>query len=76
MALGLVVNDPLDAATSLSNPIVFCRLPVEETLELGPRAGGMLRAEYGQGGRLVVLEPDGSSRILTPDFHSACDPEV
>ncbi|MGB6854058.1 MAG: hypothetical protein WBG49_15875 [Thermoanaerobaculia bacterium] len=76
LALGLVVNDPLDAATSLSNPIVFCRLPVEETLELGPRAGGMLRAEYGQGGRLVVLEPDGSSRILTPDFHSACDPEV
>jgi len=73
---GLVVPDPLGAATSLSHPIVFCQLPVEETVELEPRAGGMLRADYGQGGRLVVLEPDGSNRVLTPDFDSACDPEV
>jgi hypothetical protein len=75
-ALGLVVQDPLGAETLLSHPIVFCQLPVEETVELGPRADGVLRADYGNGGRLIVLEPDGSSRILIPDFHSACDPEV
>jgi hypothetical protein len=75
-ALGLVVQDPLGAETLLSHPIVFCQLPVEETVGLGPRADGVLRADYGNGGRLIVLEPDGSSRILIPDFHSACDPEV
>jgi hypothetical protein len=66
----------LGAATSLPHPIVFCQLPVEETVDLEPRAGGMLRADYGHAGRLVVLEPDGNSRNLVPDFHSACDPDV
>jgi Tol biopolymer transport system component len=46
--------------------------PVAESLE----TGGMLRAAYGAGARLVVVNPDGALRVLTGDFHSACDPEV
>jgi outer membrane protein assembly factor BamB len=66
----------LCAERSLPHPIVFCQLPVEETVELEARAGGMLRADYGNAGRLIVLEPDGTSRNLVPDFYSACDPDV
>jgi hypothetical protein len=44
--------------------------------DLEPRSAGMLRASYGEGGRLVVLEPNGSRRVLTSDFASACDPDV
>lgn len=76
LSSGAFGQNALQAASSLPHPIVFCQLPVEETVELEPRAGGMLRADYGEGGRLVVLEPDGGSRILTADFHSACDPDV
>ena len=36
----------------------------------------MLRAPYGDGGRLVLLSKDGSTRVLTADFESAADPAV
>lgn len=70
-----VARDAVGAA-ALQHPIVFCQLPVEETVDLEPRADGMLRAAYGEAGRLVVLEPNGETRNLVPDFHSACDPDV
>jgi hypothetical protein len=35
-----------------------------------------LRASYGQGGRLVLLEKNGAARVLTPGFDSAADPAV
>jgi hypothetical protein len=33
-------------------------------------------ARYGAGARIVLVAPDGSSRVLTEGFHSAADPEV
>jgi hypothetical protein len=39
-------------------------------------AGGTLRAGYGEGGRLVLVPPNGKPRVLTGSFHSAADPEV
>ena len=36
----------------------------------------MLRESYGEGGRLVVVHPDGTKRILAESFHSVCDPDV
>jgi hypothetical protein len=36
----------------------------------------MLRADYGDGARIILIHPDGSSRVLTEGFHSACDPEI
>jgi Tol biopolymer transport system component len=39
-------------------------------------AGGTLRSESGEGGRLVLVPPNGKPRVLTTAFHSAADPEV
>ncbi len=36
----------------------------------------MLRAPYGQGARIVRVDPDGSVHPLTTAFHSACEPDV
>jgi hypothetical protein len=36
----------------------------------------MLRAPYGDGARLVCIEPDGTRRVLSRDFAAACDPAV
>ncbi len=40
------------------------------------RAGGVLRAEWGAGARIVRVSPEGVVRVLTPGFESAADPEV
>jgi hypothetical protein len=34
------------------------------------------REGYGDGARIVLVAPDGSSRVLTEGFHSAADPDV
>ncbi len=36
----------------------------------------LARSEAFEGARLVVVSPDGSARILSEGFHSACDPDV
>ena len=65
------------ARAHLQQPIVVAQLPVGTDAEKqGPIAGGMLRAPYGEGARLVLVNPDGSTRILSKDFQSACDPDV
>jgi hypothetical protein len=39
-------------------------------------AGGMLRADYGDGARLVMVLPDRTTKVLSRGFYSACDPEI
>lgn len=63
------------AAGPLSDPVVFCRLPVGR-VPPGPLSGGMLPGDYGSGATLSLLRPDGSTTELTPEFASACDPDV
>jgi len=72
------VADPGNAATrSISSPIVFVQLPAGQDIERQPpHAGGMLRADYGDGGRIVRLEPDGQLQVLTEGFDSACEFDV
>lgn len=71
-----------DAADStrqrrFARPILFAQLPAGSDAERGgPLAGGMLRARYGDGARLVLLSPDGSAEVISRGFHSACDPDV
>jgi hypothetical protein len=36
----------------------------------------MTRGEPGAGARLILVAADGSTRVLTPRFHAACDPDV
>ncbi|UCE62220.1 MAG: hypothetical protein JSU63_11010 [Phycisphaerales bacterium] len=63
--------------TVLESPIVFVQLPVDAAWgELPSVSGGMLRAEYGKGGRIVRLDPGGQFRVLTEGFTSACELDV
>jgi hypothetical protein len=58
-------------------PMVLTQLPAGTDLpKQDPVAGGMLRASYGDGARLVLVSPNGSPRVLTAALASACDPEV
>jgi hypothetical protein len=56
--------------------VVFTQIPASRLKDAKPRAGGMLPAQYGEGGRLVLLSKVGKVRILTPGFESAADPAV
>jgi hypothetical protein len=57
--------------------MVVAQLPVGSEAETGgPSAGGMLRADYGDGSRLVTVFPDGRVQVLSAAFHSACDPDL
>lgn len=63
--------------SGLKVPFVVTQLPVGTELQRqGPQAGGMLRANYGHGARLVMVQGTSSTHILSRDFHSACDPEI
>lgn len=67
--------DRIGALAAGHGGIVFTQLPVRGQPEK-PAADGMLRAGYGEGGRLVLLAADGATRVLSAGFHSAADPEV
>ncbi len=54
--------------------VVFTQLPTGVPAK--PPAGGVLRASYGEGARLVLLSPDGATRGLSEGFQSAADPDV
>ncbi len=56
--------------------IVFTRIPVARVANARPSGGGMISASYGDGGQLVLLRKDGSTRVLTAGFESAADPAV
>jgi hypothetical protein len=50
--------------------------PAEIVLTEIPAARARAAAPFGDGGRLVVLEGGGATRVLTPGFESAADPAV
>jgi len=65
------------AKAVLEAPIVFVQIPTNIEVENRfATADGMLRADYGEGGRLVVLRPDGKTEVLSGGFVSAVDPDV
>jgi Tol biopolymer transport system component len=72
-ALGVLPAAP--AGPTAEGPIVVAQVKAggEEPEAL---ADGALRADGGEGGRLVLVEPGGKVRVLTKAFHSAADPEV
>jgi len=68
---------PIRSQTRLDGPFVVAQLPAGSDLEKQPPvAGGMLRGAYGLGARLLLVSADGSARVLSRGFHSACDPDV
>ena len=62
---------------TLDSALVLTQLPVDaEQEKAAGRAGSMLRAGYGDRGRIVLLKPGDTPRVLTEGFHSAADPDV
>ncbi len=79
------VSPPASSRPRLESAFVVTQLPVgTEAERQGPaaacaeqgRRSGMLRADLGEGARLVMVYPDLSTKLLSNGFHSACDPEV
>ncbi|MCY2986306.1 MAG: hypothetical protein NTY19_00295 [Planctomycetota bacterium] len=61
----------------LGKPFLVTQLPVDRNAEARlAAAGGRLRASYGDGARVVLVNADGTTRNLTAGFHSACDADV
>jgi hypothetical protein len=75
--IGTDLERGVASTVRLKRPLVFTQLPAGTDLEKGaPFSGGMLRAAYGEGARIVVVHGDLSVRVLSNGFHGACDPEV
>jgi hypothetical protein len=55
---------------------VATQIPVTRKLKAPEAAGGMLRATYGEGARLVLVTANHTQKVLTADFDSAADPDV
>ncbi|MBW8041698.1 MAG: hypothetical protein FVQ85_17105 [Planctomycetes bacterium] len=70
-------KSPLPSRGRIENALIVTQLPSGTALEQqGPVAGGLLRADFGDGSRLVKVYPDLSTEVLSHSFHSACDPEI
>ncbi|MHC4518294.1 MAG: TolB-like translocation protein, partial [Planctomycetota bacterium] len=61
---GIALGAPLE------HPLVVTQLPAGGSKVT---AGGMLRADFGEGARLVLVAVDGTTRVLSEGLHSACD---
>ena len=65
------------ARIGLEYPVIITQLPLGTAAEKqGSQADGTLRANYGEGGQLVLISSDLSTQVLSKDFHSASDPAV
>lgn len=74
---GAIAAHASAAQAHLDVPIVVTQLVAGTDLEKqAPYSGGMLRAPYGDGARLLLVSPDGATRVLSEGLHSACDPDV
>ena len=60
----------------LTEPIVLTQLPVERAVLAVGSADGMLPADFGNGARIVIVEPGGKARILSKGFAGATEPHV
>jgi hypothetical protein len=74
--LAFVASSGSVGATSAPMRLVVAQVPVGAGAPPPALAGGTLRAEAGEGGRIVVVTPGQAPRVLTAGFHSAADPDV
>lgn len=85
-ALGENTKSPFSSRGHIENAIIVTQLPVTYPVTHQPTgtaieqqesvANWPLRAHLGEGARLVKVNPDFSTEILSHGFHSACDPEI
>jgi Tol biopolymer transport system component len=55
---------------------IVTQIPVKEKLKAPAVAGGMLRAAYGEGARILRVTPNQGRKVLSAGFASAADPDV
>lgn len=68
---------PLGSAAALDRPIVVVQLPGGgPAAKDEPGSADLLPKPYGEGGRLLIVNPDGTKRNLLESLHSVCDPDV
>ena len=76
---GLAAAAPAAAATPVVDvPILVTQVPLEATKAAPANrvASDIGRENWFEGARLVVVAPDGATRVLSAGFHSACDPNL
>ena len=78
--LGVLVAEFCAAADSRFNldlPLVLTQVPRQMKAPPATRAAkGLMRGDWFDGARLVVVAPGGQVRVLSEGFHSAGDPNV
>lgn len=75
LAIGVVAN--ASAKTNLEAPIVVTQVPARiQTAPAARDATDLVRSDWFDGARLVVVSPAGQLRVLSEGFQSACDPNV
>ena len=67
----------VQAMPSLDRPMIVTQVPAKtKAAPPGWDAKGLVRADWFEGARVIVVSPDGNVRVLSQGFHSACDPDV
>lgn len=65
------------ARVVLDAPMVVTQVPREvKAPPAGWDAAGLIRSDWLEGGRIVVVSPEGQVRVLSAGFDSACDPSL
>jgi len=78
-AVAIACGGPITthAKTALDVPLVLTQVPREVRMDSKTwDAKGLVRADWFEGARLVVVSPQGQVRVLSEGFHSACDPSL
>jgi hypothetical protein len=77
LGIGVADADSALAADSGGQRIVVTQRPNDTSLEtIEASASGMLANDWIDESRLILVENGRILKVLTPDFHSAADPEV
>jgi hypothetical protein len=77
LIFGFAAGAAEPAAKRAEPSLVVTQLPLGTAAEkAGASSGGTLRADYGEGGRLVLVRGGRRVTVLTPVFASAADPDV
>ena len=79
VAIALLAVGGADASAKarLDAPMVVTQVPVRvQALPSARDSKDLVRGDWFDGARLVVVSPDGLVRVLSEGFQSACDPSV
>jgi hypothetical protein len=72
-----LVLTPVLLAVALGDPLVVTQVPRGPGAEApAPWEAGILRSDWAQGARIVLVRPGGSVRVLTEGFACAADPDI